>query len=93
MEAEASSVNNKVLGTTLIEMVKNWVDIGDSKVRNSHVIADNRYQYNPIPVNSFFQVGNSLLRYARDLGGDISQIIRCRCQNVYTIIRKKINNS
>ena len=90
-ETEAGLIDNQVLGGTLFTTLKNWDATLDSKTRATHTQGDKTYKFNPININSLFQIGNSFLRYARDLNGEVKEIIRCRCENMYTIIRQKIN--
>jgi hypothetical protein len=69
-------------------VTKSWRDIGDSKVRDSHVIAD---QGPPIAEDEIFIVGptRSRLRFPGDmsLGAAVEETINCRCFADYTLIR------
>ncbi len=70
------------------QVTKSWRDIGDSKVRDSHVLAD---QGPPIPEDGIFIVGptRSRLRFPGDmsLGAAVEETINCRCFADYRLIR------
>jgi len=59
-----------------IELFKIWINVGDSRVRDSHSEMDD---YPPIKLDEAFQVGNSLMQYPGDPNGGIQETIRCRC--------------
>ena len=61
---------------------KTWVTMRDSRVRKSHAGVDDK----TIPINDYFLVGNSLMRFPRDtsLGASPKEIIMCRCTVQYT---------
>jgi len=63
------------------DVVKEWVSIGDSKVRPAHLDADGQKQ----PLNDPFIVGGQLLRWPGDegLGATADNIINCRCGAEY----------
>lgn len=66
-------------------VTKTWRDIGDTKVRDTHVGADGT----TIPENEVFTVGNSRLRFPGDmlLGAETKEVINCRCFADYRLIR------
>ena len=71
-----------VTGGTLREtpVVKEWVTVGDERVRESHVLADSQ----TMTLNAPFQVGGELLRWPGDtsLGATAGNVINCRCSSV-----------
>jgi len=81
-QKEAESIDKVVLSATIINIKKNWASVGDSKVRDDHVIADKTYRFNPIPVDEYFFVGGEKLKAPR-LGSIPSNNIRCRCNSLY----------
>ncbi len=60
---------------------KEWVTMGDEKVRESHMIADGQVT----DLNSSFIVDNEALRWPGDssLGASAGNVINCRCASVY----------
>lgn len=62
-----------------VEVTKEWVTVGDSKVRVPHVVSDGQ----TVPLNKPFEVGGELLRQPRDssLGASAVNIINCRCSS------------
>jgi len=60
---------------------KEWVTVGDEKVRAAHVNADSQ----TVDVSKPFQVGGELLRWPGDtsLGASAGNIVNCRCASVY----------
>jgi hypothetical protein len=70
------------------KVTKKWRDIGDNKVRTSHVIAD---LGPPIPENGIFIVGRtrSRLRFPGDmsLNAAVEEFIECRCFADYKLIQ------
>ena len=61
---------------------KKWVTMADEKVRHSHRRVNNQ----TIPITSFFEVGDSIMRYPKDtsLGASPTEYINCRCTIKYT---------
>jgi len=51
-----------------------WVTVGDSRVREAHIEADETEK-----VDGFFSVGGELLRYPGDENGSAANTINCRC--------------
>jgi len=82
---EGELLNGLVVVDAIVSVKKNWVSMGDSKVRESHQIADATYNFEPIPVNQDFIVGGERLKRARDSNGSASNIIGCRCVNQYSV--------
>lgn len=60
---------------------KEWVTVGDERVRSSHVAADSQVRL----VNEPFNVGGEQLRWPGDtsLGATAGTVINCRCSAVY----------
>jgi len=69
-------------------VTKSWRDIGDDKVRDSHVLVDGT----TIPEDAVFTVGptRSKLRFPGDmlLGAAVEETINCRCFADYQLIRR-----
>lgn len=53
---------------------KAWVNLGDTRVRESHKSVD------VVPMNEPFLVGSSKLQYPGDDNGDAEDVIQCRCR-------------
>jgi hypothetical protein len=59
---------------------KQWKSMKDERVRPTHVAVDDE----TIPIDEYFVVGNSLMRYPRDLScTDFSEVANCRCSVQY----------
>lgn len=60
---------------------KQWHTMRDSKVRDTHVLMEGK----TIPINDYFDVNGSKMRYPHDLSmnPDISEISNCRCSCSY----------
>lgn len=60
---------------------KEWVNMGDKRVRKTHVKAGGQIK----PIMEPFEVGYSLLLYPGDIsmGADASEIVSCRCHARY----------
>ena len=60
---------------------KEWVTVGDERVRQAHVIADAQVK----PIDQPFSVKGQMLRWPGDsaLGATIDNLINCRCSSVY----------
>lgn len=60
---------------------KEWVNMGDKRVRKTHVIAGGQIK----PIMEPFEVGNSLLQYPGDMsmGASAEEIVSCRCHARY----------
>lgn len=71
-----------VTGGTLREtpVTKEWVTVGDERVRQDHVRADSQ----EMSLNEPFEVGGQLLRWPGDtsLGATAGNVINCRCASV-----------
>ena len=61
---------------------KTWLTYGDSRVRKTHRPLDGK----TIPITSLFEVGDSLMRYPRDMKyyPKPEQTINCRCSLHYS---------
>lgn len=68
-------------GPRAVEPLKRWDSVGDSHVREDHLIADGQ----EVPVNAPFIVGGEQLMYPGDtsLGASVGNIINCRCSATY----------
>lgn len=74
-------------------VTKEWVTVGDERVRTAHIGADSQVQ----TLNQPFVVGGQLLRWPGDtsLGATPGNVINCRCssvvnaQNVFAIRRQR----
>ena len=65
---------------------KYWVGVLDDRIRDSHFEASQFYnQNNAIPFNSYFQIGESLMKYPRDTSGSAKEIVNCRCYLGYSV--------
>ncbi len=92
-QIEASAISGKTpfsVDTQVITPVedravvtKTWRDLGDKKVRPSHVAVDGT----TVGENEIFTVGGSQLRFPGDnsLGASIGEIINCRCSGEYKV--------
>lgn len=60
---------------------KEWVTVGDSRVRDDHVFADSQR----VRANDNFVVGGELLRWPGDMsqGASLGNVMNCRCAAVY----------
>jgi hypothetical protein len=71
-----------VTGGSLREtpVTKEWVTVGDERVRQAHMLADSQV----VTLNQPFSVGGQLLRWPGDssLGASAGNIINCRCSSV-----------
>ena len=67
------------------EIIKDWVNVGDDKVRDTHVQA--QFDNKNIPANDPFIVGGFQLMIPGDssLGAPLDEIINCRCSSVYNV--------
>lgn len=71
-------------GSPLVAGVsKEWVTVGDEKVRADHVNADSQVW----DLSKPFRVGGQLLRWPGDtsLGASVGNVINCRCASVYDV--------
>lgn len=71
-----------VVGGSLREspVTKEWVTVGDERVRQAHVFADSQV----VTLNQPFTVGGQQLRWPGDtsLGASAGNVINCRCSSV-----------
>jgi len=60
---------------------KQWHTMRDNKVRDTHVLMEGK----TIPINDYFDVNGSKMRYPHDLSmnPDINEIANCRCVCTY----------
>lgn len=61
---------------------KRWVTMQDRRVRDTH----REVEGVTIPINEFFQVGDALMLYPKDVingGGNPEEIVNCRCSCIY----------
>ena len=86
----AAGASPFVTAPTLIEVpddipdvTKTWVDFGDNRVRQSHVIVNGT----TLPEDGIFNVGGSRLRFPADtsLSASTKEIINCRCSSQYSL--------
>lgn len=75
-------------------VTKEWVTVGDERVRAAHVAADSQTR----DLSKPFTVDGQLLRWPGDtaLGASMGNVINCRCSSVYDVkaifaIRRKRN--
>lgn len=61
---------------------KTWITMRDNRVRHTHTLVDDR----TIPLDELFLVGNSFMRFPRDLeyGASMREIANCRCSIRYS---------
>lgn len=83
-ENEANSVWNDSEYEDALESgmtMKRWSAIMDKKTRDTHREVNGK----EIPIEDLFQVGDSLMRYARDeaYGAGAEEIVNCRCSVIY----------
>lgn len=81
-EAEVlSGLEPSVIGGSarISELNKEWISVGDHRVRPTHLEADGQV----VPMSEPFNVGGELLRWPGDdeLGASLSNIINCRCDS------------
>lgn len=62
-----------------IDLVKRWVAVIDGRTREDHAAADGQMQ----PMHEPFLVGDEELMFPGDPTGDASEVINCRCVQVY----------
>ena len=60
---------------------KEWLATGDTRTREDHVVADGQ----KVPTSGVFSVGGWSLRYPGDPDGPASEIVNCRCTQLYDI--------
>lgn len=82
--AEADMFANKeplTLQSPKKKLEKEWVTMGDERVRSAHVNADSQLQ----PIDDFFIVMGQQLRFPGDtsFGATAANVINCRCNAVY----------
>lgn len=78
---------------TDVPVMREWVTVGDERVRRAHVGADAQ----TVGMNEPFTVGGQLLRWPGDtsLGATVDNVINCRCsavvdaQNVFAVRRRR----
>lgn len=58
---------------------KRWIAIVDDKTRDTHLAVNGK----TIPINDYFFVGDSLMRYPHDLRASAQEVINCRCSISY----------
>ena len=81
-ENEANTIYNYVRNEEAIrsgKTRKQWIAIEDEVTRHTHRDVDMRV----LPINQYFLVGNSLMRYPKDPLGNPEEIINCRCSIIY----------
>lgn len=81
-ENEANTIYNYVRNEEAIrsgKTRKQWIAIEDDVTRPTHRDVDMRV----LPINQYFLVGNSLMRYPKDPLGNPEEIINCRCSIIY----------
>lgn len=65
------------------QTTKEWMATGDSRTRKSHLDAWIQYSRGgnpgPIPIDDYFMVGSSRLRFPGDPKGDPGETVNCRC--------------
>jgi hypothetical protein len=60
------------------KLEKMWIHAGHPKqARPGHLLAHGQH----VPVNDLFNVGTARMRYPRDPGAPISEVIRCGCDH------------
>lgn len=82
---EGNSIENRA---DYVEAVKNgftkktWHTILDGRERETHMIMDGK----TIPINDYFNVGFSIMKYPRDdsMGAAVEEIANCRCHVSYS---------
>jgi Phage Mu protein F like protein len=60
-------------------MLKEWITVGDDKVRPAHEDAGAQYTENPIPLDEPFDVGGEEMMFPGDPEASIENVINCRC--------------
>lgn len=81
-ENEANTIYNYVRNEEAIrsgKTRKQWIAIEDEVTRPTHRDVDMRV----LPINQYFLVGNSLMRYPKDPLGSPEEVINCRCSIIY----------
>lgn len=59
---------------------KQWKTMMDNRVRETHTKVNGK----KIPIDDYFLVGGSLMKFPRDPSGDSDEIIGCRCWLIYS---------
>lgn len=82
-ENEANSICNYDELQEAIEQgftMKTWVTQGDNRVRRDHSEVDGM----TIPIDEYFEVGDSLMLYPHDEVNAPEQCVNCRCSALYS---------
>jgi len=63
---------------------KEWVSVGDERVRQTHVAADGQV----VPVNEVYIVGGFSMMFPGDTnwGAPLSEVVNCRCSSQYDTV-------
>ncbi len=74
---------NAVIPTVQKKITKEWVTVGDEKVRDTHVAADGQER----DLDEAYEVGGHLMMYPGDtrFNAPMSEIINCRCASEINI--------
>ena len=82
-EAKNKEIEKLIQGrdTSQVQLVKEWLSQGDSRVREIHLEADSQ----EVPIDQPFIVGGESLMYPGDtsLGASPGNVINCRCSVFY----------
>lgn len=88
---EAEKVNKSsaiIEGVAVVGLMKKtWNSMLDNRTRPAHAEADSRYHANPIPITENFIVMGESLKYPRDPNGSAENIMRCRCEDQYFVLK------
>lgn len=80
---EANELNDAMKTDETVDekIIKTWITVGDSHVRDEHRAANNQKR----DLDDPFMVGGELLQYPRDtsLGASLWNVINCRCSTSY----------
>lgn len=79
----ATSAGNNALYQQAGVQKREWLGTGDDRIRDSHLVAWNKYSENgipgAIPFQQSFIVGGHAMRYPGDRNAPIQEWIQCRC--------------
>ena len=70
-----------------INMVKEWVAVGDDRTRSFHAEADGQRRQ----MDEAFDVGGARMQHAGDPAGGLKNIINCRCSIIYVDARDVVD--
>lgn len=76
--------------STTLQLEKKWIPAIDSRTRHDHAVMA---RSKPVPRDDYFIVGGVRMKYPGDPAGGPSQVINCRCIQVYVPVTHKLSRS